>query len=123
MLIRTFLTATVCLLYWGVFIWYIFELTNCGHDRAVLIYNWDTFILLVFAVADWKCGFVSNLHEQFNLLAFLTIIANFVLIIFVHSKIIANNSQLMFWCFNGTEFVITSCIVIYSYRYGFFKQE
>lgn len=118
---RTAVTVVALILYVLSFNFYLYELTHIlTHRKATLLYNSITLSMLLFFILDLKLGFVSHLHEQLNLLCFLSVIANILLIICTHLFLIREPLAL-FFIFNGSIFATTLMVAISMYRHGFFK--
>lgn len=108
---RVALTIIVLFLYGVAFNFYIVKLTTWGYDRAVLLYNWTTLLMLVFCLWDFKNGFVNDFHRQLNYVGFLCLIVNYIFILLTHYKVL-NDPVWMFLAFNSGVGLITISVFI-----------
>lgn len=76
--------------------------------------------MLLFYFIDLKIGIESWWHEQFNNICFLTVILNYVLIIFNHHEILTDPID-KFLCFNGSVIVTSIMILISGGRHHAFN--
>jgi hypothetical protein len=117
---RITLTIIALALYVGLFNLYLYRLlTNeLSHRRISLMYDYITLGMIIFSFLDLKLGVYKGLHEQFNLLCFLSVIFNFVIIILTQHTILTNPLP-TFVSFNGGIFIATIMIGISYIRHGF----
>lgn len=113
--LRIGVTITMLFLYGMAFNFYIYKLLTTGYDQSVLIYNWTTLLMLIFCVADWKMGFVSAHHKQFNFLGFLCLMVNYLFILLTHHKVLTDPAW-MFITFNSGLFLVTASVFINAIR-------
>lgn len=117
---RIAVTIIALIVYVGLFNLYIYDLHRIDIKHSKLFYNYLTAGALAFALSDLKAGFVNGYHRQFNLLIFLSILVNYILIILVHSEVIGGVYPL-FYCFNVPVFAITLTIFICELKYKTFR--
>ncbi len=120
MKLRIIITISVLFLYGIAFNFYIFELLNISYRHAALFYNYITFGMLLFCVLDWKMGFVSEFHSQFNLVGFLCLMVNYMLIILTHHKILTSPIP-MFLVFNSGIFLVTMMVFVTGMKHKIFE--
>jgi hypothetical protein len=87
-----------------------------------VFYNCITLCMLLFVSFDYRNGFYSYWHLQFNAACFISLVINYILIILTHLQII-NSPKDMFILFNGLIFVSTIVLFISLGRHGYLKDE
>lgn len=86
-----------------------------------LFYNYLTLGMIVFFLIDLKTGFESIWHKQFNLIAILCVIINYIIIILNHHGLLCDSIG-VFWIFNGSVFVTSLMILTSGIHHGIFKK-
>lgn len=79
-------------------------------------------IMLIFCFWDLKNITRLPFHDEFNDVAFATLISNFILNIANHSGLINADMPSLFLTFNGLIFVVTSLILFWGTRHGLFNE-
>jgi|GEM_PF-2977984 len=116
--IRVYITIGVLITYVALFNLYMYELDFIPIKNSKLFYNYITFGMLLFALLDLKCGFVSFMHKQFNLICFICLLINYVIIILTHHTILRDCDPI-FYSFNGAVMAVTIMIGSSIYRHGY----
>lgn len=122
MKIRIFITIGVIIIYVTLFNVYLYELTKMPIKFSKLFYNYLTLGMLVFAILDLKAGFVNFIHQQFNLICFMCLIINYIIIILTHHVILKNTDPL-FYAFNGGVFAVTIAVLINGIKHDIFTKN
>lgn len=89
-------------------------------EHCKLLYNYITVTMLVFCLIDSRTGFESWWHKEFNLICYLAVIINFIIIILTHHQFVSDG----FWILtisNGSIFVVSLMILMSATRHGEFN--
>lgn len=117
MKLRLYITILALITYVALFNLYIYELHRVDVKTYKLFYNYLTFSMLLFALLDLKAGFISYMHEQFNLMCFCCLLINYIVIILTHHTILKECDPI-FFAYNGGVFAATIMIGSSILRHG-----
>lgn len=119
---RTAIAITCLIVYVLVFNYYIQTLGIIPIRFSKLVYNYTTCLMVVFLFLEESFGYVTYLHKQLNKVAKMSLIFNYVIIIFTHQLIISDPTNMLL-IFNGSIFVTSLMILISAWQHGYFKQR
>lgn len=118
MKLRISITIIVLILYVGLIDLYIFEFLKWTPYFDKLFYTWLTIVVLAFGVIDWKCGFVNKHHSRFNLLIFISIVFNYLLIIATVSQFFnTREPRYSFYAYDSAVLFVTLTIFFNELKY------
>lgn len=118
MKLRVGITIIALILYVGLFDLYIFQFLTWSPYFDKLFYNWLTFGTLLFALLDFKAGFINEHHRRFNLLIIISILVNYLLIILTVSDVFNyKHPQPMFYSYDGAMCALTATIFYNEIKY------
>lgn len=121
---RAVLTLFIVLLYCTLFSYYLIEMNDITIPMKgiKLLYNFITLGMVMYFFIDFKLGFTSYLHQQFNTVCICCVMINFIFIILTHAEILTNPIK-MLWCFNGSVFATTAIVLISGLKHGTFTKD
>jgi hypothetical protein len=105
---------------------WIYEMayTNLDIFKCKLLYNYTTAIMIAFFFVDLRLGLAGDMHKQWNLVCFMSVMINLTIVILINSKVLVNSTPVpIFILFNTLWSSISLIIYFFARHYGFTNNE
>lgn len=111
------------LLYVALFNLYIYELPReyMATENCKILYNAITVGMVVFCRIDAAKGYESAWHKELNLICFLAVVFNYLIIILCYMKFIKDSFTTLALS-NGSVFVVSLMVLISGKRHNEFNK-
>lgn len=120
---RSIINLTLLALYAAGFNFYLYELFLGSWDKldTKIFYYGITIVFLTWLTVDDYFGYLTYLQKTTNLIGKISILINFLIIIFtLNNKL--NNPIAYFVVLNCSNLLLTVSILISGCRHGYFKK-